>query len=180
VIKVTDEDPIRQLQSLLDDPSRLLERISRIQSVIGSVGESAQTATRAETAIAASEKPVDGDPAPFETLRRMLRDMQAQIDERVRPLALQAIGAETERLHQLSEQEQIAMGECLARIDRSLLDCVSRIDESRKICADLAALNQRLRELGASPESLPDFSAVQSASEILHTRIEKLHRQGKL
>jgi hypothetical protein len=177
---VTDEDPIRQLQSLLDDPSRLLERISRIQSVIGSIGEPAPATPRAETAAVAAEKPIDGDSAPFENLLRMLRDMQAQIDERVRPLALQAIRTETERLHQLSEQEQIAMDECLARVDRSLLDCVSRIDESRKIRADLAALNQRLRGLGASPEPLPDFSTVQSASEILETRLEELHRQGKL
>lgn len=180
MIKVTDEDPIRQLQSLLDDPSRLLERISRIQSVIGSIGEPAPAAARAETAAAASEKPIDGDPVPFENLLRMLRDMQAQIDERVRPLALQAIRTETERLHQLSEQEQIAMGECLAQIDQRLLDCVSRIDESRKIRADLAALNQRLCELGASPEPLHDVSMVQSASEILQTRIEELQRQGKL
>jgi hypothetical protein len=177
---VTEEDPIRQLQSLLDDPSRLLERISRIQSVIGAIGEPAPAAARREAAVAASEKPIDGDPVPFENLLRMLRDMQAQIDERVRPLALQAIRSETERLHQLSEQEQIAMDECLARIDRSLLDCANRIDESRKIRADLAALNQRLRELGALPEPLHDFSTAQSASEILQTRIEELRRQGKL
>jgi hypothetical protein len=177
---VTDEDPIRQLQSLLDDPSRLLERISRIQSVIGSIGDPAPTTPRAVTAVAVSEKPIDGDLAPFENLRCLLRDMQEQIDERVRPLALQAIRTETERLHQLSEQEQIAMGECLARIDRSLLHCVSRIDESLTIRADLAALNQRLCELGASPEPLPDFPTVQSASEILQSRVEELHRQGKL
>lgn len=173
---MADEDPIRQLQHLLDDPRHLLERISRIQSVIGSVGEPAPP----EGAPATAPTPLAADSPPFENLLRMLRDMQAQIDQRIRPLALQAMHTEAERLRQLAKQEQTALDQHLEQIDRALIECVARIDESQKIHRELAALNGRLEQLGAEPEPLDHPFSSHGASGFLQRRVQELDRQGKL
>ena len=173
---MAEQDPIRQLQHLLDDPSNLLERISRIQSAIGSIRE--PTASP-ETSPPVAAKTHAEDP-PFEDLLRMLRDMQAQIEERLRPLALQTIGTESERLRQLAKQEQTALDECLVRIDRSLTDCVVQIDASQKAYTDLAATHRRLLDLGAAAEALPEFPDSQDPDAFLQERIHQLRQKGKI
>ena len=170
---MAEEYPIRQLQHLLNDPSNLLERISRIQSVIGS-------AQPAEPVANAREDLKDAELPPYEKLLSMLRDMQLKIDQRVRPLALQAVHEETERLRHLAEQEQVARDECLARFDRSLAVCMDRISEFRTLRIKLNAINNRLTELGVAAESFRDVAAMGSMSEFMQARIEELRRQGKL
>jgi hypothetical protein len=170
---LAEEDPIRQLQHLLNDPSSLLERISRIQSVIGSD----QPAEPAPTTLA---DPKETDVPPYENLLRMLRDMQTQIDQRVRPLALQAVHEETERLRKLADKEQVAQEECLAGFDRSLAICIERITESRTLRTKLNAINNRLTELGVAAENFRDCKSMGSMSECLQARIEELRHQGKL
>lgn len=110
----------------------------------------------------------------------MLRDMQAQIEECIRPLALLTVQAEVERLREQVRQERAALEKCAERIDRSLESCLHRIDDSRSIYADLIALTGRLAELGAATEPLPEFSTSQDPSEIIHSRIERLREKGKI
>lgn len=148
----------------------MLERISRIQSVIGS----------SQPAEAAPNTPKETEVPPYENLLRMLRDMQMQIDQRVRPLALQAVHDETERLRQLAAEEQVAQDECLARFDRSLAICIERIAESRTLRTKLNAINDRLIELGVGAENFRDFKPMGSMSEFMQARIEELRHQGKL
>ena len=105
--------------------------------------------------------------------------MQSQIAECLRPLAVQAVQAEAERLSEWVKHEQRALDECLARIDQSLLACVELIHESQKKHADLSALKRRLEELGASPSSLPELATSQDPSEIIQARLESLRRDGK-
>lgn len=170
---MTEEDPIRQLQQLLDDPSHLLERISRIQSIIGSA-KPAEAATPAAQAR-------ESDGSPYDGLMRILQDVQTQIDRHVRPLALRAMHAEADRLHKFASQELAAQEECLAELDRTLSACVDRIDESRRIQEQLTALNRRLGGLGAPLEEwIPEFDPMASPTEILQDRVTKLRRQGKL
>ncbi len=109
----------------------------------------------------------------------MLRGMQVQIQECLRPLAQQAAQAEVERLKEWIEREQRALDECLARIDRNLLACVELIRESQRKHTHLSALKQRLEELGASASSLPELSTSQDSGEIIKARLESLRRDGK-
>jgi septal ring factor EnvC (AmiA/AmiB activator) len=180
---VSEPDPIKQLQHLLEDPGRVLERISRIQSAIGAITPSsssapelsAATSARAETTII-----LKSEDRPYDGLLQMLRDMQSQIEQRVRPLALLTVQSEVEHLRELSKQEQTALDECVAQLDRNILTCVDRIEESRKLHAELTTVNQRLEELGAPTEGLPDFPTSQDSKEILKSRIERLRGSGKI
>jgi hypothetical protein len=175
---VEDRDPIKQLQHLLDDPGKGLEKISRIQSALGSITSSAEKPPSGTRAAENSLAQTDGD--PYSGLLENVRELRLQIEERLRPLAEQAVQAEVERLSERLKQEQRALGECLGRIDENLLACVERIQESQKKLADLSSLKIRLEELGASPASLPEFSTAQDPGEIISARLEILRRTGKL
>lgn len=160
------------MQQLLEDPSNLLERISRIQSMIGSI-----------RATEAPQHPIpehrEAESREFEDLLHMLRDMQMQIDQHVRPLALQAVDAEAERLRALATQEQGAHDQCLTLFDQSLRACINRIEEFRQLQLRLGAINDQLTALGAPTQSLDQFDLAVSTSEFLQNRIDELHRRGK-
>lgn len=177
-----DRDPIKQLQHLLDDPGKVLEKISRIQSALGSIHTSTPSA---EAPPATTLPPEAGsiaqtDADTYSILLQTLRDMQVQIEECLRPLAVQAVQAEAGRLSEWMKHEQHALDECMAPIDQSLLACVELIHESQRKHTDLSALKQRLEELGASPSSLPELSTSQDPSEIIEARLESLRRDGKI
>jgi hypothetical protein len=179
---MADLDPIRQLQHLLDDPGKVLEKISSIQSALGAIKapDPARSTTAPPAPPGSSLKTVStSEDHPFDRLLRMLHEMQAQIEERLRPLALQTVQAEAEYLRQQAEQAQSELNECLARIDRSIASCFERIDESRQRCAELTSLNERLAEVGAAVE-LPEYSYSQNPIEIIYSRLESLRREGKL
>jgi hypothetical protein len=78
-------------------------------------------------------------------------DIQAQIEGHVRPVAKQVIQTEVERLRNLSEQQKSILRNCLMRIDRTILDCQSQMEEYRQRRADLAALNE---QLASAPRSI--------------------------
>jgi hypothetical protein len=74
--------------------------------------------------------------------------MQAQIEERVRPLAQQVVELEVARLREQSSNDQAALNDCLAQIDQCILNCVGQLDDIRAFPS-----SQRThRELGAPPE----------------------------
>lgn len=107
----------------------------------------------------------------------MLRDMQAQIEERLRPLAQRSIEAEIERVREMSQQRQAALDECLAQIDQRILGCLGEIDASRRSFARLQAVQRRLAELGADAESV---TLPEDAADLIASRLEQLRRSGKI
>lgn len=113
----------------------------------------------------------------YEGLLEMLRDMQAQIEERVRPLVQRSIEAEIERVREISQRGQVALDECLAQIDQRILGCLGEIDASRQSFARLQAVQRRLAELGAATEmvTLPEDS-----TDLIASRLEHLRRSGKI
>jgi len=179
---VEDRDPIKQLQHLLDDPGGVLERISRIQSALGSI-QTPQTPSSEATPAAPVVKtgPISkSETSDYSGLLQALRDMRARIEERLRPLALQTVQAEADRLTEWMKYQQRGLDECLARIDDNLLACVERIKESQEKYLALVSLKKRLQELGASTQSLPEFSPSQDPTEIITARLESLRRDGRI
>lgn len=179
-----DLDPIRQLQHLLDDPGKLLEKITSIQSALGSVR--AADSTGAEES-AVSTGPRDQiQPALKSPNRRYSRALQtlneikAQLEERLLPLGRALAQAEVEQLRERARQERTAMNECLAQVDRRMLACLDRMHESMRRYANLTALNQRLVSLGSPAEPLPDFAPSENPFEIVQYRVDTLRRQGKI
>lgn len=176
-----DLDPIKQLQSLIDDRSKVLEKISGIHSALDSIIKTT-TSIPSPQAVLATENKSSQIPEDrlYKRLFQTLHDVQAQIEERVRPLAQQTIEIEVARLREMSNQDQTALLECLARIDQCILSCMERVGEYQKRHSELTRLNQRLATLGAEPQPLPDLWPAQDPGEMIRFRLEELRLQGKL
>jgi hypothetical protein len=115
-----------------------------------------------------------------ERLLQALDDMQAQIDGYNRPVAKQAIQAGVERLRNLAEQRKSILNDCLMRIDRTILDCQSQMDEYRQRRSELAALNERLACLGAEPMPIPDHLPAETLEDLILARVQELRLEGKI
>ena len=179
-----DLDPIKQLQSLLEDRGKILEKISSIHSAIGSLKtDSAAPEPESPPAIAIQPQ-MTADPFSddrvYSRLRQALRDLQAQIEERVRPLAQQAVEFEVARLREQSGHDQETLKSCLEQIDQCILNCVGQLDEYQKKHALLISLNQRIANLGATPEPLADFLSIENFDLAIQSRVEGLRNRGKL
>jgi DNA repair exonuclease SbcCD ATPase subunit len=179
---VEDLDPIKHLQSLLDDRNKVLEKISGIHSALNSIIKTANAAPPAPEAVLAAANKSSQIPENhlYNRLFQTLHDMQAQIEERVRPLAQQTIEIEVARLREMSKQDQNALVESLARIDQCILSCMERVGEYQKRHSELTRLNERLATLGAEPQPLPDLWPAQDPGEMIRFRLEELRLQGKL
>jgi len=181
---VDDLDPIKQLQSLLDDRGRVLEKISGIHSALNSLKSPAPAmptpGTLAAFAPLADPNPnFTGEGLLYDRLLQTLHDMQAQIEERVRPLAQLTLQAEVAQLREQFAKDQAALKESLARIDQCLASCTDRLDEYQRRYGDLTALNQRLAALGAAPEPLPENLVSCDVKEIIDLRLQNLSLTGK-
>jgi hypothetical protein len=109
-----------------------------------------------------------------------LDDIQAQIKGHVRPVGKQVIHAEVKRLRNLSEQQKSILKDCLMRIERTILDCQSQMEEYRQTCSDLAALNQQLASLGAEPMPMPTHLPAETLGDLILARVEELRLEGKI
>jgi regulator of replication initiation timing len=178
---VEDLDPIKQLQSLIEDRSKVLEKISGIHSALDSIIKTTNSIPSPQAVLAAENKSSQiPEDRLYNRLLQTLHDMQAQIEERVRPLAQQTVEIEVARLREMSNQDQTALLECLERIDQCILSCMERVGEYQKRHSELTRLNQRLTTLGAEPQPLPDLWPAQDPGETIRFRLEELRRQGKL
>jgi DNA-binding ferritin-like protein len=116
----------------------------------------------------------------YERLLEALRDMQAQIEERVKPVAEQVVQAEIARLRSLSEEHKTTLTDCLAHIDQNILSCRAQMDQYQQTRSNLAALSERLRKLGAHSESLPRDLPEENLKDLILARVEGLRSEGKL
>ena len=179
-----DLDPIKQLQSLLEDRGKVLEKISSIDSALGSLRtDSAAPEPESPPAIAVQPQLTANpfsDDRVYSRLLQALRDMQAQIEERVRPLAQQVVEFEVARLREQSGHDQETLKSCLEQIDQCIVTCVGQLNEYHIKHASLISLNQRIAKLGATPEPLPDFVSIENFATAIHSRVEGLRNQGKI
>jgi hypothetical protein len=116
----------------------------------------------------------------YERLLRVLHDMQAQIEERIRPVAGQLVQAEVERLQNLSMHQNSILNDCVAFIDQTILDCRIQMEEYRQTRSALSVLNQRLADLGAEPLAVPDHLPTESLGDLILARLEGLRAERKI
>jgi hypothetical protein len=177
-----DLDPIRQLQSLLEDRGKVPEKISSIQTAIGSLPPTDLPESKSPTS--AGPQPSTAIPINVERgygrLLDLVRDMKSQIEERVRPIVEQVVELEVAQIRERSGNDQATLDRCLAQIDQCLLRCAEQIDEYQKKQAHLFSLNDRLAALGEPPEPIAESLRNQDLTDILRSRVEELRRQGKL
>jgi len=175
-----DLDPIQQLQRLLDDRSKVLEKISGIHSVLGSLGVNESSTADPAAPLTETAPQPSRDDQVYSRLQLALRDMQSQIEQRVQPIARQVVELKIARLREQSAQDHAALNECLAKIDRCILTCVDRMDEYHKRHDLLTTLNRRLTSLGAPPEPIPEYMLAVSLIDTIASRLKLLHDHVKL
>lgn len=116
----------------------------------------------------------------YARLMRALHEMQTQIEEGVRPVTLQVVQQDVERLRSQSEQQRSILQDCLAQIDQSILNCRSQMDEYRQTRSDLVALNERLANLGAEPAAMPHHFPAENLGDLILARLQGLRAKGKI
>lgn len=178
-------DAFEELQNLFREQSKVAEKISEVQTTLSHIRKK-NSASLAQRFITRSSEKIDfgeehmREEQTYERLLQALRDLQAEIEERVRPVAEQVIHAEVERLRSLSEQRRSTLSQCLAGIDESILGCRAQLAEYNQSHADLDMLNEKLSKLGAEPVAVPDYLPTVSLADLIVSRIEDLRSQGKI
>ena len=180
-----EPQPIEQLHNLLCERGKVTEKITGVKTALGTIRRSLSAALAQQymhTAQPGIEIREDlmKEEQTYERLLQALHDMQAQIEERVRPIAEQVIQAEVERLRDLSERHRSALQDSIAHIDENILNCRSHIDQYQQRRSDLAALNERLTKLGANPAPIPDFLPEANLGDIIRSRVDGLRTEGKI
>jgi hypothetical protein len=175
---LADQDPIKQLQSFLNDRGNVLERISGIHAMLDSLKAPVSSGTNIEPlshTAPAADPPSEN---PYDRPVHMLRDMQAQIVNQMRPLAQQAIDLEVERLRERAAIDQGELRACLDLIDQCVSACIERAREYQREHEELTRLNGRFAALGAIAEPLAECPS--NITDIIDSRLERLRRQQRI
>jgi hypothetical protein len=176
--RVEDQDPIKHLQSLLTDRNKVLERISGIRAMLDSIKAPASSAALPESIPTTTSLAPAPREEPYDRLLHVLRDMQSEIENQVRPLAQQAIDFEVQRVREQAAIDQRDLRTCVEQIDRCVSACVQHAHEYRREHAELARFNGRLAALGSAAEPLPECPS--EITEIISSRLQWLHVQQKI
>lgn len=175
-----DQDPIKQLQSFLDERGQVLEKISSIHSVLGSLrGDPPSSLTLPPAADTSTEDVGTVVDAHYRRLLQALQEMQTQIEHRLRPAVHLVVQTQVNQLIGQSDEKMVALRDCLGQIDRSVLQCLAGLEEYQRGYADLDTLNKSLAGLGVSPQSLPDRISVEHLSETIGARLSELRQKGR-
>lgn len=173
-----DQDPIKQLQSFLDQRGNVLEKISSIHSTLGSLRGDPHSSLTSQFAVDTSPTAANAVDAHYQRLLQALQEMQSQIEQRVRPAVQLVVQSQVDQLRGQSDDKMAALRDCLGQIDRSVLQCLAGLDEYQKRYADLDTLNKNLAGLGVAPAPLPDKISVDYVSETLSARLAHLGQKS--
>ena len=175
-----DQDPLKQLQSSLEERGGVLEKINSIRSTFGSlrgVLPSSSTLPLApDASFDAAATVVD---AHYRRLLQALQEMQTQIEQRVRPAVQLVVQNQVDQLREQSDEKMAALRDCLGQIDRNVLQCLGGLVEYQNRYAELDTLNKNLTGLGASPAPLPAKISAEHLSETISARLTDLSQRGR-
>jgi hypothetical protein len=170
-----DDNPIRQLQNFLGERGKVLEQITSIRSALATVRGDPPSALASHSAAISSaditRTPVD---ACYQRLLLALQEMQAQIEQRMRPALQLVIQNQVDQLRRQADEKFAALRDCVSQIDRNVLQCLAGLDEYQKRYADLDMLNKNLTGLGVLPEPLPENISAENLSETISARMNDL------
>jgi hypothetical protein len=80
----------------------------------------------------------------------------------------------------LQEREARRISQCIQDIDHRLMDCRKSLEEYRRLCSTLRAINGQLSRLGAEPLAVADDLPAQDLTEIIKSRIDHFKSTGKI
>ncbi len=180
-----EPQPIEQLYTVLCERDKVAAKIGGVKTALVTIRRTLSSAIADQYVHTANvgveiREDLMKEEQTYERLLQALHDMQAQIEERVRPVAEQVVQAEVRRLRDLSEQHRTALQNSLAQIDENILNCRSQVDQYRQRRSDLATLNERLGKLGVDPAPVPELLPESNLAEIIRARVEGLRTEGKI
>jgi len=85
-----------------------------------------------------------------------------------------------EQLGCFFEEEKRALERCLASIDDKLRECSTAVEDYQRRRAGLAAMRERLVQMGADPGALPPAPPEGDTESILSWRLRELKTHGKI
>lgn len=88
--------------------------------------------------------------------------------------------ARMQYLTQLFERKRNDFADCLAAIDRQVLECSARIEEYERLRSNLHDLRQRLFELTGEPVAEPEAIPTKPIEDLVRLRVDYLKSLGKL
>jgi len=178
-------EPLEKLVKLIGDEARVDARIRETQTALAlvkrRVSESLAQhyiATR-EVRFQMPEDLMREEPS-YERLLQALQDMKGEIAKQIRPVEEQIIQANVDHLRQSFGQESRRLSKCIEEVDDNILACRQYLQEHERIRATLAAINQKLIQLGAEGVQVPDGLNTSDLGEIVRQRIEHLQSHGKI
>lgn len=181
-----NEGPIEALQSVLEERKKVVKKSGEIETALTQIRKNISvTLVQQHVNIKEGEnveikEDLMKEEQTYERLLQALRDMQVEIEERVRPVAEQVVEAEIDRLRDMSERHKSALTNCVSSIDQSILNCREHMTEYHRMRSDLDALNERLSKLGADPVAVPDLLPADNVGDLIKARIDNLAVQGKI
>lgn len=177
--------PVETLARLLEDETRIDEKIRDTQSALTLVKKSV-SASLAQHYISMREPRIQmpedlmKEEQSYERLLQALQDMKTEIAKQIRPVEEQIIQANVDHLRQTFNQESRKLSKCLEEMDENILACQRDLQEYERIRSSLHGLNEKISQLGAEGIQLPDSLSSSDLGEIIRQRIDSLRSQGKI
>jgi len=178
-------DPVERLMKLLDDDTRVDDRIRATQAALA-LAKKRVSESLAQHYLSTGESRVHlpedlmREEQSYERLLQALQDMKSEIAKQIRPVEQQIIQANVDHLRQSFGQESRRLSKCLEEIDDNILACRQYLQDYERIRSGLHMLNDKLTQLGADNIPVPDGLVTTDLGEILRQRIDNLRSQGKI
>ena len=85
-----------------------------------------------------------------------------------------------QQLEVIFEEEKKVLDGCLNGIDERLKECSAFVEDYKRHYAQLSVMSERLRQLGAEPNSLPAGLPADRVEGVVAWRLQELRAQGKI
>ena len=85
-----------------------------------------------------------------------------------------------QQLEVIFEEEKKVLDGCLSGIDDRLKECSAFVDDYKRHYAELSVMSEKLRRLGAEPNSLPAGLPADRIESVVAWRLQELRAQGKI
>jgi chromosome segregation ATPase len=174
-----------KLAELLTDEARIDEQIHDTQAALTLVHKRVSERL-AQRYMATKEPRVEipedlmKEEESFERLLQALHDMKGEIAKQIRPVEEQIIQTDVEHLRHSFDEESRNLNKCLEEIDDNILACRQHLQDYEHIRSGLDELNEKLSQMGAERNSVPDRLPTTEFDEIVQQRLEYLRSQGKI
>ena len=85
-----------------------------------------------------------------------------------------------QQLEVIFEEEKKVLDGCLNGVDERLKECSALVEDYKKHYSDLSVMSERLRQLGAEPNSLPVGLPADQVEEVVARRLQELMARGRI